>query len=83
MQTVEDKLGVRPSISQFLIPLGASINMDGTALYQAAVTVFLAQVYNVELGLSALLLILVTTVGASIGSPATPGVGIVYFGHGT
>jgi Na+/H+-dicarboxylate symporter len=77
MQTVEDKLGVRPSISQFLIPLGASINMDGTALYQAAATVFLAQVYNVELGLSALRLILVTTVGASIGSPATPGVGIV------
>lgn len=77
MQTAEDKLGVRPSISQFLIPLGASINMDGTALYQAAATVFLAQVYNVELGLPALLLILVTTVGASIGSPATPGVGIV------
>ena len=51
--------------------------MDGTALYQAAATVFLAQVYNVELGLPALLLILVTTVGASIGSPATPGVGIV------
>ncbi len=77
MQTAEDKLGVRPSISQFLIPLGASINMDGTALYQAAATVFLAQVYNIELGLPALLLILVTTVGASIGSPATPGVGIV------
>ncbi len=77
MQTAEDKLGVRPSISQFLIPLGASINMDGTALYQAAATVFLAQVFNIELGLPALLLILVTTVGASIGSPATPGVGIV------
>ncbi len=77
MQTAEEKLGVRPSISQFLIPLGASINMDGTALYQAAATVFLAQVYNIELGLPALLLILVTTVGASIGSPATPGVGIV------
>jgi Na+/H+-dicarboxylate symporter len=77
MQTAEDKLGVRPSISQFLIPLGASINMDGTALYQAAATVFLAQVYSVELSLPALLLILVTTVGASIGSPATPGVGIV------
>ncbi|MFO8192087.1 MAG: dicarboxylate/amino acid:cation symporter [Bacillota bacterium] len=77
MQTAEDKLGVRRSISQFLIPLGASINMDGTALYQAAATVFLAQVYNVELGLPALMLILVTTVGASIGSPATPGVGIV------
>jgi len=77
MQTAEQKLGVRPSISQFLIPLGASINMDGTALYQAAATVFLAQIYNVELGLPAMLLIVITTVGASIGSPATPGVGIV------
>ncbi|MDW7739317.1 MAG: dicarboxylate/amino acid:cation symporter [Bacillota bacterium] len=77
MQTAEEKLGVRTSISQFLIPLGASINMAGTALYQAAATVFLAQVFNVDLGLPALLLILVTTVGASIGSPATPGVGIV------
>lgn len=77
MQTAEQKLDVRPSISQFLIPLGATINMDGTALYQAAATVFLAQVFNVELGLPAMLLILLTTVGASIGSPATPGVGIV------
>ncbi len=77
MQTVEEKLNVRPSISQFLIPLGASINMDGTALYQGAATVFLAQVFGVELGLPALLLIVVTAVGASIGSPATPGVGII------
>lgn len=77
MQTAEHKLSVRPSISQFLIPLGATINMDGTALYQAAATVFLAQVFKVELGFPALLLIVVTAVGASIGSPATPGVGIV------
>ncbi|NLA11812.1 MAG: dicarboxylate/amino acid:cation symporter [Firmicutes bacterium] len=77
MQTAEEKLKVRPSISQFVIPLGASINMDGTALYQGAATVFLAQVYGVELGLPALLLIVVTAVGASIGTPATPGVGIV------
>ena len=77
MQTAEEKLKIRPSISQFLIPLGASINMDGTALYQGAATVFLAQVFGIDLGLPALLLIVVTAVGASIGSPATPGVGIV------
>jgi Na+/H+-dicarboxylate symporter len=77
LQTAEEKLKISPSISQFLIPLGASINMDGTALYQGAATVFLAQVYGVELGLPALLLIIVTAVGASIGTPATPGVGIV------
>lgn len=77
METAEDKLCVRKSISQFLIPLGATINMDGTALYQGVATVFLAQVYGIELGLPALVLVVVTTVAASIGSPATPGVGIV------
>ncbi|MBC7074813.1 MAG: dicarboxylate/amino acid:cation symporter [Syntrophomonadaceae bacterium] len=77
MQTAEEKLNVRPSISQFLIPLGTTINMDGTALYQGVATVFLAQAFGVDLSFTTLLLILLTTVGASIGSPATPGVGIV------
>lgn len=77
IQTAEEKLGVRPSISQFVIPLGATINMNGTALYQGAATVFLAQVFGVELSIPTLLLVVITTVGASIGSPATPGVGIV------
>ncbi len=77
IQTAEEKLGVRSSISQFVIPLGATINMNGTALYQGAATVFLAQVFDVELTLPTLLLVVLTTVGASIGSPATPGVGIV------
>lgn len=77
MKTAEEKLGVRPSISQFLIPLGATINMDGTALYQGVATIFLAQVFGMELGLGAVLLIIVTVVGASIGTPSTPGVGIV------
>jgi len=77
IDTAEKKLGVHPSISQFLIPLGATINMDGTALYQGAATVFLAQVFGVELSLAALVLVTVTAVSASIGAPATPGVGIV------
>ncbi len=77
INTAEKKLGVRSSISQFLIPLGATINMDGTALYQGAATVFLAQVFGVELSLAALVLVTVTAVSASIGAPATPGVGIV------
>jgi len=77
IQTAEEKLNVRPSIAQFLIPLGTTINMDGTALYQGVATVFLAQLFGVDLSSTALLLILVTSVGASIGSPATPGVGIV------
>jgi Na+/H+-dicarboxylate symporter len=77
IKTAEEKLGVRSSIAQFLVPLGTTVNMDGTALYQGAATVFLAQVFGVELSLGALLLVIVTTVGASIGSPATPGVGII------
>lgn len=77
IETAEDELEVRPSIARFLIPLGATINMDGTALYQCVATVFLAQVFGIELGAAALVLLVVTAVAASIGSPATPGVGIV------
>ncbi len=51
--------------------------MNGTALYQGVATVFLAQVYGIELGLGSLALVVLTAVAASIGSPATPGVGIV------
>lgn len=77
IRTAEDKLGVRPSISEFVIPLGATINMNGTALYQAVATVFLAQVYGIDLGMGSMALVVAMAVGASIGSPATPGVGIV------
>ena len=77
MKTANEKFGVRNSIAQFIIPLGATINMNGTALYQAIATVFLAQVFGVELSTAALTLIVMMAVGASIGSPATPGVGIV------
>jgi Na+/H+-dicarboxylate symporter len=77
IKTAEEALGVRPSIAQFVIPLGATINMNGTALYQGAATVFLAQVYGIEISLAGMALVVVMAVGASIGSPATPGVGIV------
>jgi Na+/H+-dicarboxylate symporter len=77
IRTAEEKLGVRSSVAQFVIPLGATINMNGTALYQGVATVFLAQVYGVEIGVSGMLLVVALAVGASIGSPATPGVGIV------
>jgi Na+/H+-dicarboxylate symporter len=77
IKTAEDILKVRSSTAQFLIPLGSTINMNGTALYQGTATIFLAQVYDVNLSMSAMPLIVVTTVGASIGSPGTPGVGIV------
>ena len=77
METAEKRLHVQPSVARFIVPLGATINMDGTALYQVSATVFLTQVYGVELGLLGLLAVVITTVGASIGTPSTPGVGIV------
>lgn len=77
IKTAEQHFNVRPSISQFVIPLGATINMNGTALYQSVATVFLAQVYGIDLSFGSLALIVAMAVGASIGSPATPGVGIV------
>lgn len=77
IKTAEEKLGIKRSISQFVIPLGATINMNGTALYQAVAAIFLSQVYGVDISLSGMVLIITMAVGASIGSPATPGVGIV------
>jgi Na+/H+-dicarboxylate symporter len=77
IEVAEDRLDVRPSVSQFVIPLGATINMNGTALYQGVATVFLAQVFGLELSAGQLGLVVLTAVAASIGSPATPGVGIV------
>jgi Na+/H+-dicarboxylate symporter len=77
MKTAQDRLGVKPAIAKFIIPLGATVNMDGTALYQVVAAVFLTQVYGVELTFGKLILLTATTVGASIGSPSTPGVGIV------
>lgn len=80
IQTAETKFAVRSSTARFIIPLGATINMTGTALYQGVATVFLAQAYGIDLSLSTLTLVVVTAVAASIGSPATPGVGMVILG---
>ncbi|MEZ5707100.1 MAG: dicarboxylate/amino acid:cation symporter [Burkholderiaceae bacterium] len=77
IRTAEESLGVQQRVARFVIPLGTTINMAGTALYQVIATLFLAQVYQVDVGLSGLLLVVVLAVGASIGSPGTPGVGIV------
>ncbi|MCB9965231.1 MAG: dicarboxylate/amino acid:cation symporter [Rhodospirillales bacterium] len=77
ISVAEEHLRVKPSVSRFVVPLGATINMDGTALYQAVAALFLCQVFGIELGTPEILLLLITTIGASIGTPATPGVGIV------
>ncbi len=77
LKTADEKLKVRPAISEFLIPIGTTINMDGTALYQCISTVFLAQVFGVELTTMNLVLVVVTIVTASIGTPAIPGGGVI------
>ena len=77
MQTAEQKLSIKPAIAKFIVPLGATINMDGTALYQVVAALFLTQVYGIDLTHTQIVLLTLTTVGASIGSPSTPGVGIV------
>lgn len=77
MKTADEKLGVSSHISDFVIPIGATINMNGTALYQCATTVFMAQAYGIELTLINLVLITITVVAASIGTPAIPGGGVV------
>ena len=77
LDTAENKLGIHRVISRFTIPLGATINMDGTALYQAVGAIFLMQVFGVPVTFAAVSVILVTAIVASIGTPGTPGVGIV------
>lgn len=77
MEVCEESLGVSEEISSFVLPLGATINMDGTALYQAVATVFIAQTLGLGLDLGAQLTIVLTATLASIGTAAVPGVGII------
>lgn len=77
MERCEEELGVSDEVSSFVLPLGATINMDGTALYQAVAAVFIAQTMGLSLGLEKQLIIILTTVLASIGTAAVPGAGII------
>ena len=77
LKTAKEKLGINPSISNFLIPIGATVNMDGTAVYQAISTLFIAQIYGIEMSIVNVLLVMVTVVAASIGTPSIPGGGVV------
>lgn len=77
MERCEDELGVSEEVSSFVLPLGATINMDGTALYQAVAAVFIAQTLGMDLSIVAQLTIVLTAVLASIGTAAVPGAGII------
>lgn len=77
MERVEEHLGVEEDVASFVLPIGATINMDGTSLYQAVAAVFIAQTFGMDLSLGAQLGIIVTATLASIGSAAVPGAGMV------
>lgn len=77
MRTVEDKLGVDNSVASFTVPLGATINMDGTAIMQGVATVFIAGVYGIDLSLTDFLMVILTATLASIGTAGVPGVGLI------
>ena len=77
MECCERHLGVPKETTSFVLPLGATINMDGTSMYQAVAAVFIAQVYGLDLHLSDQLTILLTAVLASIATAPVPGVGLV------
>lgn len=77
MERVQEHLGVEEEVSSFVLPIGATINMDGTSLYQAVAAVFIAQAFGMDLSLAAQLGIIATATLASIGSAAVPGAGMV------
>lgn len=77
LRTVVDRMGVNNSVGAFTVPFGATINMDGTAIMQGVVTVFVANVYGIDLGLTGYLTVILMAVLASIGTAGVPGVGLV------
>lgn len=77
LKTAEENLKIDPRVSKFVIPFGTTVNMDGTALYQVIAVFFLAQLFSIELSLISILVIIITTLLASIGTPAVPGAGVI------
>jgi Na+/H+-dicarboxylate symporter len=77
LRTVEKRVGVKNEVAAFAVPLGATINMDGTAIMQGVATVFIAQFYVIDLGLTDYLMVILTATMASIGTAGVPGVGLI------
>ena len=77
LETVEHKLGVKNRVASFAVPLGATINMDGTAIMQGVATVFIAQAFQLDMTLVDYLVVILTAMLASIGTAGVPGVGLV------
>jgi len=77
LETVEHRLGVKNEIASFTVPLGATINMDGTAIMQGVATVFISQAYNIDISMTGYLMVILTATLASIGAAGVPGVGLI------
>jgi Na+/H+-dicarboxylate symporter len=77
MECMEDRLGTSEEVTSFVVPLGATINMDGTALYQGVAALFIAQLYQIDLSMGAQLTIVLTATLASVGTAGVPGVGLI------
>ena len=77
LQVTEEDLGVSNDVAAFVLPLGATVNMNGTAIYQGVSTIFIAQVFGISLGLGDLLTVVLTATLASIGAAGVPGIGMV------
>lgn len=77
LEVAEKNLGISKNVSSFTLPLGATINMDGTAIMQGVATIFIAQVYGVELTVAQLITVIITATVASIGTAGVPGVGLI------
>ena len=77
LETVEHRLGVKNEIASFTVPLGATINMDGTAIMQGVATVFIAQAYGIDISMTGYLMVVLTATLASIGTAGVPGVGLI------
>ncbi|MBE4616590.1 dicarboxylate/amino acid:cation symporter [Vibrio navarrensis] len=77
METVKNRLGVDNKIASFTVPLGATVNMDGTAIMQGVATAFIAQAFNIDLSMGDYLMVILTATLASIGTAGVPGVGLV------
>jgi len=77
LKTAEEDLKIDTRVSKFVIPLGTTVNMDGTALYQVIAAFFLAQLFAIELSMISMFVIIITSLLASIGTPAVPGAGVI------
>ncbi|AOW84639.1 dicarboxylate/amino acid:cation symporter [Vibrio mimicus] len=77
METVKNRLGVDNKVASFTVPLGATVNMDGTAIMQGVATAFIAQAFNIDLTMTDYLMVILTATLASVGTAGVPGVGLV------